>query len=158
MARKQLAKTLISPDETADLAAAFASVLKAGDTILLTGDIGAGKTHFSRSLIQHSLGYQEDVPSPTFTLVQTYDAPEHDIWHADLYRLSSPDEVVELGLTEAFETAVCLIEWPDRLEELAPENALSLSLKMTETPGQRQLVISWSAAKWDQKIKDLHLD
>ena len=158
MARKQLAKTLNSPEETADLAAAFASVLTAGDTILLTGDVGAGKTHFARRLIQHCLGYQEDVPSPTFTLVQTYNAPEHEIWHADLYRLSSPDEVIELGLTEAFDAAICLIEWPDRLEELAPENALSLSLTMTEILGQRQLVIGWSAAKWDQKIKDLNLD
>jgi len=115
-----------SPEETGDLARRIGAALRPGATLLLDGGVGAGKTHFARALIQSLLLSPEDVPSPTFTLVQTYDGRSGEIWHADLYRLSSPDEVVELGLEEAFETAICLIEWPDRLGELAPPDALTL--------------------------------
>ncbi len=94
--------------------------------ILLEGDIGAGKTHFARSLIQSLLIEPEDVPSPTFTLIQVYDGPECEIWHSDLYRLTDPVEVIELGLEEAFQSAICLIEWPDRLADMAPADALTL--------------------------------
>jgi tRNA threonylcarbamoyladenosine biosynthesis protein TsaE len=115
---------------TQALAACIAPRLRPGDTLLLDGGIGAGKTAFARALIRARLGNPaEDVPSPTFTLVQTYPAPGGDIWHADLYRLSHPDEAQELGLTEAMETAICLIEWPDRLADLAPPDALSLSFE-----------------------------
>ncbi len=120
--------TLSDETETVALAQRIASALHAGDVLLLEGEIGAGKTAFARALIRTRLGYEEDVPSPTFTLVQTYE-DDPDIWHCDLYRLTHPDEAVELGLDEAFETAICLIEWPDRLADLAPENALTLSFK-----------------------------
>ena len=116
---------LPSEEDTDALAQRIAPILRAGDVLLLEGDIGAGKTAFSRALIRARLGYEEDVPSPTFTLVQTYE-DDVDIWHCDLYRLSHPDEAIELGLDEAFETAICLIEWPDRLADLAPKSALTL--------------------------------
>ena len=118
------------PDDcaTTRLGRLLARLLRAGDVVLLEGGIGAGKTHLARAFIQHKLGKMEDVPSPTFTLVQTYEADGYDIWHADLYRLSHPDEVMELGLEAAFDTAVCLIEWPDRLGNLTPDNALRISL------------------------------
>ena len=119
--------TLPSPEATCAFARAIAARLGAGDVIALEGDIGAGKTHFARCLIQSLLPAPEDVPSPTYTLVQTYPGPGFEIWHADLYRLTHPDEVVELGLEDAFSTAVCLIEWPDRLGQGAPKSALSLS-------------------------------
>jgi tRNA threonylcarbamoyladenosine biosynthesis protein TsaE len=99
--------------------------LRAGDCLLLEGQIGAGKSHFARAFIQARLGRAEDVPSPTFTLVQSYQA-DVEIWHADLYRLSHPDEVLELGLDEAFDSAICLIEWPDRLGSLLPKGAMRL--------------------------------
>jgi tRNA threonylcarbamoyl adenosine modification protein YjeE len=99
---------------TTRLAQLLAPLLTAGDTVLFEGEIGAGKTHFCRSLIQARLGHDEDVPSPTFTLVQSYDA-DVGIVHADLYRLTHPDEARELGLDEAFQTCICLVEWPDRL-------------------------------------------
>ena len=111
---------------TTAFSAAIAPVLIGGDCILLTGDIGAGKTAFARAVIQTRLGHQEDVPSPTFTIVQTYETKTVDIWHCDLYRLTSPDEAFELGLDDAFETAVCLIEWPDRLGDTAPKNAVHM--------------------------------
>ena len=114
-------------DDTAELARRIAPRLRAGDVILLHGQIGAGKTHFARALIQSLLVVPEDVPSPTYTLVQVYPGPEFEIWHTDLYRLSGPDEVHELGLDEAFETALCLIEWPERLGHLTPQKALSVT-------------------------------
>lgn len=125
---RTLRLTLRSPEATAALAHRIAPHLGAGDTLLLDGPIGAGKTHFARSLIQSLLATPEDVPSPTFTLVQTYDAADGtEIWHADLYRLTHPDEVLELGLDTAFDTAICLVEWPDRLGKACPPDALRLS-------------------------------
>jgi tRNA threonylcarbamoyladenosine biosynthesis protein TsaE len=112
-------------------ATAFAEICSAhlggGDTVLLSGAVGTGKSHFARGVIQHRLGADLDVPSPSFTLVQTYISDDIEIWHADLYRLSHSDELIELGLDEAIGTALCLIEWPDRLPELAIPNALSIT-------------------------------
>lgn len=141
--------TLSSPEQTADLATRIAAALGPGDCLLLEGPIGAGKTHFARHLIQSLLLLPEDVPSPTFTLVQTYDVPTGELWHADLYRLSSLGEIEELGLTEAFDSAVCLVEWPDRLAELTPSHALLLSLALDSNhPDTRHLTFTWSDAKW----------
>lgn len=128
----QRSLTLSSPENTAQIAAAIAPFLGAGDTLLLEGGIGAGKTLFCRALIQALLPTPEDIPSPTFTLVQTYETPKFPIWHCDLYRLTHPDEAWELGLEEAFETALCLIEWPDRLGQEAPDTALTLSFEASD--------------------------
>lgn len=137
-ARPILAQTsLRSPEATARFAALLADRLGPGDILCLDGDLGAGKTHFARALIQHlqaADGRVEDVPSPTFTLVQIYEAAGQEIWHADLYRLGDPQEVDELGLTDAFDTAICLVEWPDRLGEEMPARALWASLRMI--PGE----------------------
>lgn len=121
-----LSISLADAEATAALGVWFAPRLKAGDCLLLEGQIGAGKSHFARALIQARLGWAEDVPSPTFTLVQVYQA-DVELWHADLYRLNHPDEVFELGLEQAFETAISLIEWPDRLGPYAPTGALRLT-------------------------------
>lgn len=120
---------IILQDEaaTARLAAVLAPRLRPGDALLLSGPIGAGKSAFARALIRARLGNPaEDVPSPTFTLVQTYEDAGGDLWHCDLYRLTQPEEALELGLDEAFASAICLIEWPDRLGAAAPEGALRL--------------------------------
>ncbi|MBL4916613.1 tRNA (adenosine(37)-N6)-threonylcarbamoyltransferase complex ATPase subunit type 1 TsaE [Szabonella alba] len=123
-----LSFSLAAPEETDRLGQLLATCLRPGDVVLLGGSVGAGKTHLARALIRARLGAGEDVPSPTFTLVQTYGADGVEIWHADLYRLGHPDEIAELGLEQAFDTAICLIEWPDRLGALAPQGALHLHL------------------------------
>lgn len=127
------------PDEAATdrLARWFAPRLAAGDCLLLDGPIGAGKSHFARALIRARLGNpDEEVPSPTFTLVQVYPADGVEIWHSDLYRLGHPDEAWELGLEEALRSAITLIEWPERLGSMIPANAIHLSLR-TEGEGRR---------------------
>lgn len=126
---KSLSLFLPDEDATARLGVWLAKHLKRGDCVLLAGPIGAGKSHLVRALIRERLGRMEDVPSPTFTLVQTYEA-DIEIWHADLYRLTHPDEVTELGIEDAFATAICLIEWPDRLGTLAPTDAIRIDLSV----------------------------
>ena len=137
-----------SESATSRFAAALGARLAAGDTILLEGGIGAGKTHFARALILSRLAAPEDIPSPTFTLVQTYEAKDGvELWHADLYRLTDPSELEELGLTDAFEEAICLIEWPDRLGSLRPASALTLRLDLTAQESERVLHMS-GPARW----------
>jgi tRNA threonylcarbamoyladenosine biosynthesis protein TsaE len=140
-------------DATDRLGAAFARLLRAGDVLLLEGQIGAGKTHFARAVIRTLLaanGAQEDIPSPTFTLVQTYDAGT-EIWHSDLYRLTSPDEAIELGLEEAFDSAICLVEWSDRLGDLAPDRALTLRFSY-ENEGQSRRVEGFGDRTWRGRL------
>lgn len=127
-ARLILTRRLPDPEATAAFARALGGELRSGDVLALEGPIGAGKSHFARALIRHRLGRDEDVPSPSFTLVQTYEAGDTEIWHCDLYRLGHPDEVLELGLDTAFDTAITLIEWPDRLGPDLPARALRLRL------------------------------
>lgn len=131
--------SLPDPAATEALGRWLAGRLATGDVLLLDGPVGAGKTHLARALIRHRLaaaGRIEDVPSPTFTLVQTYDDGAGEIWHADLYRLTHPDQIAELGLEEAFDHALCLVEWPDRLGSLTPSRALRLHLA-AEGEGRR---------------------
>ena len=115
---------------------ALAPVLRAGDTILLQGQLGAGKSHFARALIRALMGPEgesAEIPSPTFTLVQAYDSAVGEIWHADLYRMGDPEELVELGLDAAMEEVICLIEWPDRIAPDWPEG--SICLRLERVPG-----------------------
>ncbi|WP_375258247.1 tRNA (adenosine(37)-N6)-threonylcarbamoyltransferase complex ATPase subunit type 1 TsaE [Citreimonas sp.] len=144
---------LESEDATAQLARALAPGLRAGDVLLLSGGIGAGKTHFARSLIQTLLRVSEDVPSPTFTLVQEYDTTAGPLWHADLYRLSGPEEIEELGLLDAFESAICIVEWPDRLGDLAPSRALRMEFSADPDDDRtRALHMAWSDPRWDARL------
>jgi len=148
--------TLATEDNTSRLACRLAPLLKPGDVILLEGPIGAGKTHFARSLILALLPQPEDVPSPSFTLVQTYRAPHFEIWHCDLYRLTSPDDVFELGLEEAMETALCLIEWPDRLAGAAPQSSLMISLRASEGGQGHTARFSASDPRWYPVLEALN--
>lgn len=144
-----MVSTFLADDAATDrLAAWLAPRLRAGDAVLLHGPVGAGKSHFARAFIRARLGRMEEVPSPSFTLVQVYDDGDTEIWHADLYRLSRPDDVLELGLIDAFDTAICLVEWPDRLGPLIPPDALHLSLsalrdgRVAQLKGGRSTVLT----------------
>lgn len=119
---------LSSDDETDRLGRTIAPSLRPGDSLLLAGPVGAGKSHLSRAIIRARLARMEEVPSPTFTLVQTYEDPAGDLWHADLYRLSGVDDLLELGLEDAFHSAICLVEWPERLGPAAPEDPIRITL------------------------------
>ncbi|MEY8881368.1 tRNA (adenosine(37)-N6)-threonylcarbamoyltransferase complex ATPase subunit type 1 TsaE [Donghicola sp. XS_ASV15] len=146
---------LSSPEATQRFAETLAPLLAAGDVLLLEGPIGAGKTHFARSLIQALLTEPEDIPSPTFTIVQVYDGPNCEIWHSDLYRLSHPDEAIELGLEDAFETAICLIEWPDRLGEAAPDQALRIAFEVGNDLSSRRVTVALTSPTWRAKLEGL---
>lgn len=154
----QTSITLSGAAATARLAVSLAPRLRAGDVVLIEGPIGAGKSHFCRSLIQHLLateGRSEDVPSPTYTLVQVYELEGVEIWHADLYRLTTPDDVFELGLDEAFERSICLVEWPDRLGDTSPADALTLRLVQADDPETRTAILSARSARWVPVIAGL---
>ncbi len=131
------AKSMIPPtftsnseDQTADLAQEFAKILGCGDVLCLNGEMGAGKTAFSRALIRSYLGYEAEVPSPTFTLVQLYEKNETAIWHFDLYRLNDPEEVFELGWEEALSSGITIVEWPARLGSLMPVSRYDISISI----------------------------
>ena len=130
------------PDETATgvLAARLAALARPGDVIALRGDLGAGKTCFARAFIA-ARGGDEAVPSPTFTLVQTYDLAGGTVWHFDLYRLCSPDEAWELGIEDAFRDGIALIEWPERLGSLLPRRHLLVALDFAAAPRARRVVL-----------------
>jgi tRNA threonylcarbamoyladenosine biosynthesis protein TsaE len=117
----------------------LAPLLRPGLPVLLQGPVGAGKSHLARAIIRRLAGAATEVPSPTFTLVQTYDTPAGEVWHADLYRLGDPAEADELGLTDAMDTAITLIEWPDRLGRRRPPAALTLTL--SQAGEGRRLVV-----------------
>lgn len=127
---------------TEAIASVLGYALKAGDCILLEGPVGAGKTAFARALINSQLEISEHIPSPTFTIVQTYETPRFEIWHCDLYRLSSTAELIELGLEEAISSTVTIIEWPDRLGDLTPKEALRLSISPLEAQEARNIRVS----------------
>ncbi|MFQ6553759.1 tRNA (adenosine(37)-N6)-threonylcarbamoyltransferase complex ATPase subunit type 1 TsaE [Aestuariibius insulae] len=145
---------LYLPDDAAtdDLARSVAPHLAAGDTLCLEGPLGAGKTHFARGVIRARLGTDEDIPSPTFTLVQTYGETPPRIWHCDLYRLSDTSELYELGLDEAMEDEICLIEWPDRLGKARPADALTLDLA-PEADGRRA-IFKAPGGTWKERLAD----
>jgi tRNA threonylcarbamoyladenosine biosynthesis protein TsaE len=136
----------LSESDLTALGTALADVLRPGDTIALSGDLGAGKSTFARALI-HALGWGGEVPSPTFTLVQGYDPPDVrvPVWHVDLYRLAGPDDADALGL---FETdAALVIEWPERLGPRLPADALRLTISGS---GDAPRHLTWAASKaWE---------
>lgn len=141
-----MALVLTTLADTARAAAALAAVLRPGDVVALSGDLGAGKSSLARALL-HALGWADDVPSPTFTLVQPYGPPElpFEVWHVDLYRLDTPEEAEALGLFEA--DAALLIEWPERLGARLPANALRLRL---EGQGDQPRRLTWTRPKaWE---------
>jgi tRNA threonylcarbamoyladenosine biosynthesis protein TsaE len=153
-------RLLPDPAATAAIGIALASVLRPGDVVALWGDLGAGKSTFARALIQ-ALSTTDEVPSPTFTLVQTYEGQIDtgdgeplpvEIWHFDLYRLSSPEQAYDLAIEEAFQAGISLIEWPDRLDYLLPRQRLDLYLDMA---GDGRLLRLAGNGDWAKRLTHL---
>lgn len=141
--------------DTLALATALAAAVPPGNLVALVGDLGAGKSTLARAFIRARLGDDEaEVPSPTFTLVQTYDCDDGiEVWHADLYRLTDPEEAYELGLDEARDHGICLIEWPDRMPEDWWSGALTIRLTIGDA-GERTMVLSGDA-RWRSLVEGL---
>ena len=147
-------KTFVSngPLETEELASALKENLQNGDIILLKGEIGAGKSLFARSLIQSTMDQVEEVPSPTFTIVQTYETKLGSIWHADLYRLTDQSEIFELGLIDAFVNEIVIVEWPERLGHLEPQDALTVEIIILEND-KREVIFSSNSSMWKVRLE-----
>lgn len=140
--------------DTLKLGRSLAGVLRAGDFVALHGDLGAGKTTLTRGLIQTLLGAQEDVPSPTYTLVQIYEAPDFPVWHFDLYRLEDPEGIVELGWDETIEGAA-LVEWPERAGRFLPSVRLDVFLEITGD--QRRARLEPKGEGWQERLHGFSL-
>ncbi len=141
---------------TAALAARLASLARTGDVIALWGNLGAGKTAFARSFIRARGRRDEEVPSPTFTLVQIYpSAPPlaGTVYHFDFFRLSAPEEAYELGIEEAMSEGICLIEWPDRVLPLLPERRLDLKFQPGPRPESRRVGVA-GGGNWRQRLTE----
>lgn len=155
-------RTLKNEADTRAVATELSEHLKVGDIVALDGTLGAGKTAFARALINALPGIAEDVPSPTFTLVQTYQRGDAEIWHFDLYRLDDPEDAFELGIEDAFADAISLIEWPDKLGPYLPSRHLRVILAQGIELDTRILKIVGDAAWCDRlaalKSMDTHGD
>ena len=144
--------TVDLPDEKATVAFAMrlATLAARGDVIALKGELGAGKTTLARAFIR-ARGGDETVPSPTFTLVQLYDLPGGAVWHFDLYRLRRPEDAWELGIEDAFNDGISLIEWPDRLGNLLPARELEVALEFGPTSTARRVTLT-GGADWAGRL------
>lgn len=117
---------------TARLGASIAGKLRPGEAVCLSGPLGAGKSTLARALIRALTTPAEEVPSPTFTLVQFYEGPRLKVAHFDLYRLSNPDEAYEIGLDEALDEGAAIIEWPERLQGRLPADRLDVEISLLD--------------------------
>lgn len=132
---------MILADEaaTARLGAAIAAGLRSGEAVCLSGPLGAGKSTLARALVRALTTPEEDVPSPTFTLVQFYEGARLNVAHFDLYRLTHAEEAYEIGLDEALDEGAAVIEWPERLDGHLPPDRLDVEIAFGEDAGDRRV-------------------
>ncbi|MGD8808285.1 MAG: tRNA (adenosine(37)-N6)-threonylcarbamoyltransferase complex ATPase subunit type 1 TsaE [Gammaproteobacteria bacterium] len=149
---------IVVEDETGTARAAeqVARAAVPGDVIALRGDLGSGKTAFARGFIRALTSPDEEVPSPTFTLVQTYAADAATIHHFDFYRIEDPEEAWEIGVEEAFAGGIALIEWPERIGRLLPADRLDVRLEIPRGDGENARRITLTAAgSWSDRVEAL---
>ena len=145
----------VDQSQIEQMAGELAKKTRPGDVILLYGTLGMGKTVFSRAFIRSLTTAEEEVPSPTFTLVQLYDADKGTIWHFDLYRLQSPEEIYEIGLEEALIDGISLVEWPEKADKMFPKNKLEIHIEHGESPDLRNISFIPVGMDWTTRLKDL---
>ena len=152
--RKPLAVTLADEGATAAFGFSLANLLRPGDVVLLSGELGAGKSALARAVIRSYLADPlAEVPSPTFTLVQTYVAGGNTLWHFDLYRLTRAIEILELGWEEALVDGIVLVEWPERLGSATPAEGLAIRLDVR--PGSLRVAFCSGGPSWDARLTKL---
>ncbi len=115
-----------SEKETIELGKKIAKNLKKGDIIILSGNLGSGKTKFTEGILTY-FGLENEISSPTFTIVNEYNTEKVNIYHFDVYRLSDIDEFEAIGGEEYFEKGICIVEWGELIEEILPENYAKIS-------------------------------
>lgn len=123
--------------ETIAFAKDIASKAQEGDFVSLQGPLGSGKSIFARSFIQSLSNKEIDVPSPTFTLAQSYDTSKGTIWHFDLYRIENPEEIHEIGWEEAISEGICLVEWSERLGKYMPETRTEIKFEVVSNESRK---------------------
>ena len=139
-------------DATGQLASAISPLLKTGDVLKLQGSVGTGKTTFARAIIR-SLGGKEEVPSPTFNLLYVYELNALTIWHFDLFRIEHLTDVYELGVEEALEMGVSLIEWPEIMTPLIPHEHLEIQFSYNSSRGRAVSIRGYGS--WPQRLSHL---
>ena len=142
--------------ETKFFAFQLAKIIQPKDVIALNGDLGTGKTVFARAFVEAVTG-EVEVPSPTFTLLQSYEGVDVTVYHFDLYRIEDPNEVFELGIEEAFSDGVSIIEWPDRMAPYLPNQRLEIYLSNGCSNNAREFQILAVGEKWKKKLAILDL-
>ena len=149
-----LALTLADEAATIRLGRRLAARARPGDVIALNGTLGTGKSTLARAFIRALTSADEEVPSPTFTLVQQYESDVGLIWHFDLYRLEKPDDALELDIEEAFADGICLIEWPGRLGPHLPRRRLDVTLEAGDAEGSRRARLS-ATGSWADRLGEM---
>jgi tRNA threonylcarbamoyladenosine biosynthesis protein TsaE len=139
---------LATPEQTHALGRALATLARPGAVFGLAGPLGAGKTCLARGLISTLAPDTEEIVSPTFTLVQTYDTVAGVVWHFDLYRLKRAEEVIELGFEDAL-ADICLIEWPERLGRMLPRDVIDVTLAHA---GDQRIATVEGLGKWVDEV------
>ena len=128
-----------NPSQTIDQAEKIAAKLKKGDIIVLSGELGAGKTKFTEGILTY-FGLQNEISSPTFTIVNEYNAPQFDIYHFDLYRLADLDEFYAIGGEEYFSKGICIIEWGELIKDILPKNYIEIDIKKDEDDENKRIL------------------
>ena len=141
-------KTSKCEQETKEFAKNFASKLGRGDVIVLSGDLGAGKTKFVEGILEY-FGMQEEISSPTFTIVNEYHKNKIDIYHFDLYRLKDVYEFENIGGEEYFNKGICIFEWGELIEDILPNDFIKITIKKGNTDEERKLVLETLGAKYE---------
>ena len=150
-----LAFTLSDLAQTRRFAFCLSQFMAPGRVFSISGPLGAGKSELARGMVTAVCGPQDDIPSPTFTIVQPYlsDAG-FEVWHMDLYRLETAEQALALGIEDAFYECCCLIEWPDKLQELLPEDQIRIDLAMGSDSRARVLALAAAPEILDQFKQD----